>query len=51
MSYVFMAVHYPAPGKTADIYASMRQQRTSKMAHGTADERPAGDADGDGGVP
>ena len=29
MTYIFMAVHYPAPGKLDEIYASMRQMADS----------------------
>lgn len=29
MSYIFMAVHYPAPGKLEEVYASMRRMAAS----------------------
>jgi heme-degrading monooxygenase HmoA len=29
MTYIFMAVHYPAPGKLDDVYASMQQMAAS----------------------
>jgi heme-degrading monooxygenase HmoA len=29
MTYIFMAVHYPAPGKLDEIYASMREMAAS----------------------
>ncbi len=29
MTYIFMAVHYPAEGKLDEVYASMRQMAAS----------------------
>jgi heme-degrading monooxygenase HmoA len=29
MTYIFMAVHYPAPGKLDEVYASMRRMADS----------------------
>lgn len=29
MTYIFMAVHYPAPGRTDEVYASMRAMADS----------------------
>jgi heme-degrading monooxygenase HmoA len=29
MTYIFMAVHYPAPGRLDDVYASMRHMAES----------------------
>ena len=29
MTYIFMAVHYPAPGRLDDVYASMKQMAAS----------------------
>jgi len=29
MTYIFMAVHYPAPGRLTEVYASMRRMAAS----------------------
>jgi hypothetical protein len=31
MTYIFMAVHYPAEGKLDEVYASMRQMAASAV--------------------
>jgi hypothetical protein len=38
MTYIFMAVHYPAPGQLDEVHASMR--RMADSAAGTAGLRP-----------
>jgi hypothetical protein len=32
MTYIFMAVHYPAPGKLDEVYAGMRRMADSATA-------------------